>query len=81
MNSRREFHMQKLAFKASERRVHHARVWRTWDLEVNKLTFHQLTQGSHLQSMDAWILSRLFKLQERGFFRNFGKRSRDKVSS
>ena len=43
-----------------KRGVHHARVWRTWDLKVNKLAFHQLTRKSHLQSMDAWILRKRF---------------------
>ena len=73
MNSRRESYMQKLTFKVSKRRIHHTRVWRTWDLEVNKLAFHQLTRGSYLQSMDAWISSQLSKLQKRGFSEILGR--------
>ena len=81
MNSKRESYIQKLTFKVSKCRVHHACVWGTWDLEVNKLVFHQLTQESHLQSMDAWISSRLSRLQEIIFFRSFRKRLRDNVFS
>ena len=63
----------KPAFQVSKRGVHYARVWRTWDLEVNKLVFHQLTQGSCLQSMDAWISSQLSKLQEKHFLEVLGR--------
>ena len=43
--------------------VHHARVWRTWDLKVNKLAFHQLTRKARLQSMDAWISRKRFQVE------------------
>jgi len=52
----------KLVFQVLKREVHHARVWRTWDLdlEVNKLAFHQLTRKARWQSMDAWISRKRF---------------------
>ena len=44
-------------------RVHHTRVWRTWDLdfEVNELMFYQVIWKARLQSRDAWIPGKRFQ--------------------
>ena len=57
---------------APKRKVHHTRVWRTWDLdfEVNEFMFYQVMWKARLQNRDAWIPRK-----------DFRKRSRDGVSS
>ena len=44
-------------------RVHHTRVWRTWDLdfEINELMFYQVMWTACLQSRGAWISGKRFQ--------------------